>query len=142
MEKQSNLEKELEQLNPLIGRWTFKGSFKDNPHKSVEGWETYKVTNEGSALLCDSETITFLSGVKDVYKNTFNIVYNNEKKKIIGDVDWVLSIDIGMFSIQNNKHRFTGKVNELNDTITGKWENKDEFGSWKYWYDKVLTKTA
>lgn len=142
MEKQTSLVKELAQLNPLVGRWTFKGSFKDNSDKIVEGWETYKVVNEGSALLCDGETITFWSGDKDIYKNTFSIVYDNEKKEIVGDVDWVLSINKGMFSIQNNRHRFTGEINESNDTITGKWENKDASGKWKYWYDKVLTRTA
>lgn len=48
MEKQTSLVKELAQLNPLIGRWTLKGSFEDNPGKSVEGWETYEVIDEGS----------------------------------------------------------------------------------------------
>lgn len=83
MKKQSILAKELAQLNPLIGRWTFKGSFKDNPDQSVEGWETYKVVNEGSALLSDSETITFWSkGKKDVYKSKMRIIYDKEKRKL------------------------------------------------------------
>lgn len=142
MERQSSLVKELAQLNPLIGRWTFKGSFKDNPAKRVEGWETYKLVNEGSTLLCDSETFTFWSEGKDVYKNAMSIVYDKEKMKIVGDDDWVLSLDKGMFSIQNNKYRFTGKINESNDTVIGKWEDKDESGNWKYWYDKLLTKVS
>ncbi|SRR6266536_840396 len=142
MEKQSSLVKQLAQLNPLIGRWTFKGSFKDNPDKG-EGWETYEVINDGSAILCDSETRTILSGsIIDIYKHSMKIVFNKDKKKIMGDNDWILSVVKGTFLLQNNMYRFTGKIVESKGTITGKWENKSTSGKWKYWYDKVLTKTA
>lgn len=140
MEKQSGLVEKLAQLNPLIGSWTFKGSFKDNPDKRVEGWETYEVVNDGSALFCDSETITLWPESKDVYKKSMNIVFDEKRGKIVGGDEWAYRFENGVFSIQNDTLRFTGKINESNDTITGKWEVLDVANNWKYWYDKILTK--
>ncbi|MCX2679778.1 hypothetical protein OOZ15_07505 [Galbibacter sp. EGI 63066] len=140
MEKQSSLVKELAQLNPLIGKWTIKGSFKNNPDKHVEGWEVYKVIDEGSTLLCEWETITIWPKDKDVYKNSMDIVYDKEEAKIIGSGEWVFSFNKGVLIIENRNMRFTGTINASNDTITGKWEVKDKSGKWNYWYDKTLTK--
>lgn len=71
MENKSILALELTQLKPLIGKWNFKESFKDNPDKWVQGWETYEVIDDGKAILCDGETQTILSGnIIDIYKNS------------------------------------------------------------------------
>src|SRR5688500_13593860 len=105
MEKPSELCQELSELNPMVGRWTIKGSFKDNPNKHVEGWETYTVKKRGSVLFCDFETITLSSGGKDVYKNAMNIVYEKEAAKIVGDNEWIFSLRKGILIIENRNMR-------------------------------------
>lgn len=92
---------------------------------------------------CNTEIRTLLSGsIIDIYKHTMKIVFDKGKKKIIGDNEWTFGIVKGILLIQNNRHLFTGKLNESQGTITGNWENKSASGKWKYWYDKVLTRTA
>jgi hypothetical protein len=141
-ENKSILALELTQLKPLIGRWNFKGSFKDNPDKWVKGWETYEVIDDGKAILCDGETQTILSGnVVDIYKNSMKIRFKTNEKKIIGGNEWEINFDRNTLIFQNNRHRFTGNLNESKGTITGIWENMTASGEWKYWYSKTFTKT-
>jgi len=142
MDNNPTLALELTQLKPLIGKWNFKGSFKDNPNKLVEGWETYEVIDGGKAILCDGETQTIVAdNIVDIYKNSMKLLFHTNTKKILGDNEWEYIFYKNTLVLQNNRHRFTGKLNEVKGTITGKWENKTPSGQWKYWYDKTMTKT-
>jgi hypothetical protein len=141
MENKLMLTSELKQLESLIGKWSFKGSFRNNPDKLVDGWETYDVIDNGKAILCAGETRTILSGkVIDVYKNTMKILFNSNSKKIIGGNEWEISIVQKTLIFQNERHRFTGQLNKLEAAITGQWENVTAEGIWKYWYDKIMIK--
>jgi hypothetical protein len=140
MEKQLNLTKELAELSPLVGKWTIKGNFKNNPTKFVEGWEIYSIEDKGSVLHSKWETITLWPEKKDIYKGDMKIVYNKKAAKIIGGDEWLFSINKAALLIENSNMRFTGEINKSKDTIIGKWEAKDKTGHWGYWYDKVLTR--
>jgi hypothetical protein len=142
MENRSTLALELTPLKSLIGKWNFTGSFKDNPDKRVEGWETYEVIDHGKAILCVGETRTILSGnIIDIYKYSMKILFKADINKIIGDNEWEISFDSNTLIFQNNRHRFTGDRSESKGTITGKWENITSTGRWEYWYDQTSTKT-
>ena len=142
MANKSILAFELTQLEPLIGKWNFTGSFKDNPDKCVEGWETYKVIDDGNVILCDGETRTILSGnIIDLYKYSMKIFFNRSINKIVGGDEWEISLGEDTLIFQNNRHRFTGNLGESKRIIIGKWENITTSGKWKYWYDQTLTKT-
>jgi hypothetical protein len=140
MEKKSILALELTQLEPLIGKWNFTGSFKDNPDKSVEGWETYEIVDDGKAI-CAGETRTMLSGnIVDLYKYSMKILFDTDINKIIAGDEWEISFDRNTLIFQNDRHRLTGKLDASKTTITAKWENMTTAGNWKYWYDQTLTK--
>ena len=141
MENESILALDLTQLKPLIGKWNFRGSFKDHPDKSVEGWETYEVIDDGKAILCAGETRTILSGnTIDIYKYSMKILFKTDINKIIGGDEWEISFTGNTLIFQHDRHRFTGKLDRSKTTITAKWENMTTSGKWKYWYDATLTK--
>lgn len=143
MENKGTLSTRLSQLEPLIGRWNIVGSFKDIPDKTVEGWETYTVVDNGEAIESATEIRTLISGkVVDVYVNKMLISFHEAERKILGDDEWEMRIEDGVHVVQNGRHRFTGTVDPNGESITGHWENRTSAGGWKYWYDKVLTRAT
>jgi hypothetical protein len=121
-----------------------------DPTKRVKGWETYKVEAGGSSLICTWEVETIWPGGSDLNDGKMRIAFDETRKVILGtDVDgragsddWSLSLKRDLFSVQNSTYRFKGKLNRRRDTITGKWEQKGNRNRWRYWYDKVMTKTG
>lgn len=138
----------LAELTPLLGRWTFVGTFKDEPDKKVEGWERYEARDGGSCILSPWEVKTLQPGGTDVNKGTLTIAFDEKVNAITGtevddganDDHWVLSITDRVYRVQNTSYRFTGTLDTRGDTISGKWETKERGSRWRYWYDKVLTK--
>ena len=143
-----SISRDLAELTPLLGRWTFIGTFKDEPDTKVEGWERYEARDEGSCILSPWEVKTLRPGGTDVNKGTLKIAFNEKTKAITGaDVDdganddeWVLSVEDNVYRVQNTSYRFTGTLDTRGDTISGKWETKGRRNRWRYWYDKVMTK--
>lgn len=132
------LNEELEQLRPLVGKWTFTGSFKGDRTKRVEGWETYEVIDGGAALHCTWAVYTIGPDGTDVNDGAMRIAYDKRKSAILGDHDWTLRLTARcIFTVQNDSYRFRGTLNKRAGTITGAWQTR-EGSRWKYWYDKTM----
>ena len=134
----------MKPLMPLLGKWEFTGSFKNNKRKKVEGWESYKLSKDGTSIAEAWELFTLTPVNKEVNKVKMKIKYDSETKKFIGtgndDSCWELKISGRSLLIKNDSYRFKGRFGADGSTIKGKWEEADDNNGWKYWYDKTLYK--
>lgn len=141
-QQKDTIAKELRPFKALIGKWSFEGYFKNDPSKTVEGWESYKADKTGSYILCQWRVDTITSEGRDTNKGKMKIFFDKEEKRIVGettDTDYELKLSKNIFSIQNDTYRFTGKLNARKNKIAGKWETKEK-SRWQYWYHKLLSK--
>ena len=135
----------LKPLKPLLGKWEFTGSFKDDKNKKVKGWESYELSNDGKTIAEAWEVFTIWPDREEVNRGKMKIRYDDTKKAFLASAkndgpDYTISVKNDGLVIENETYRFTGKFSDDSNTIKGKWEEADGKGGWDYWYDKVLHK--
>ncbi len=143
-------DKQLNRLEPLIGKWTTRGQTKATPKQPalrINATDTYSwlpgkyaLLHEVDALVGDqkvvgAEIIGYDPEAGGYLTQYFGRDGPNSYKANLRQAESKL-----VWTMVSATDRFTGTFSEDLQTITGHWERLDANSSWQPWMDVTLTK--
>ena len=144
---QPTAEEALKKLEPLVGEWTLEAKPPDEPPWPGESRTTIEWHDSGAHLVARStiempeapDSISIMGC--DAANGTYFQLYSDDRGVCrvlgmsIGDGEWKLWREGEPFP-----QRFTAKISDDGNTITGRWEKALDGHAWETDFDLTYTK--